>query len=56
MEKEPVSKGKKKKRRGLKILGVLFLLFSLAVLSVGLFFYVKSVHFVLLTSHLKRLF
>lgn len=41
MEKEPVSKGKKKKRRGLKILGVLFLLFSLAVLSVGLFFYVK---------------
>ncbi len=40
MRKEPVSKGKKK-RRGLRVLGVLFLLLSLAVLSVGLFFYIK---------------
>lgn len=41
MKKKPVSKGKKKKRRGLRVLGVLFLLFSLAVLTIGLFFYVK---------------
>ena len=33
---------KRKKRRGLKVFGVLFLLFSLALLSVGLWFYAKD--------------
>ncbi len=39
--KERKNNRKRKKRRGLKVFGVLFLLFSLAVFSVGLWFYAK---------------